>query len=309
MKIVLKELERSDKCAFEAFEKRYKRECGPDEVIPFSMNPKNLPFEIFFQEIEKCRKPETLPKGFVLAKYYLILNELNQIVGGINIRYQDNDFILNHAGHIGYGIAPWERNKGYAKEALKRMLLIAKNLGLNRILLTTNLDNIASSHVIMACGGVFEKQQDDKKFYWITLGDFQVEESAMALVVVDHKILSTKELIYDREVLSLPKGHVEGNETYIETAIRECQEETGIVLNASDVKASLKPFSYQFVDHHLKLISKTIYPILFMPKDFSNPIITEKRILSIQYLPLEVFLKECSYDNVRTIVMDALTYF
>lgn len=308
MKITLKEFSRSDQAAFEAFEKRYKMERFPNEVIPFSMNPKNLPFDLFYQELEACSNVETLPDGFVLAKYFLIVNEQDQIVGGINIRYQDNDFILNHAGHVGYGIAPWERNKGYAKEALKRMLLIAKNLGMNRILLTTDLDNTASQHVILACGGLFEKEHNNKRFYWINLGDFQIEESAMAIVIVDDQILAIEELIYGRTVLSLPKGHIEGTETHIKTAIRECFEETSVHLSEDDFLYELKPFLYEFVDHHLKLIKKIIYPILLTPPKQGHPFVKEERMLAAYYMPVYQFLEACSYDNVRYIVNDAINY-
>ncbi|MDE5565517.1 MAG: GNAT family N-acetyltransferase, partial [Anaeroplasmataceae bacterium] len=236
----LKELEFEDEVKFVSFCKRYQEECGA-EVIPYSMNPKNLPFKEFYQDINRCKSIETLPEGFVLAKYYLIWDENNEIVGGINIRYQDNDFILNHAGHIGYGIAPWERKKGYAKEALKQILLIARELGLEKVLLTTDENNIASQHVILSTGGVLEKTMNGKKFYWINIGPWKKEESAMAIVIVKNKILATKELVYGKVRLSVPKGHVENNETYIETAMRECFEETGIQLQKDNYKKSDEP--------------------------------------------------------------------
>lgn len=302
--VKLKELELEDEDVFVSFCKKYQEECG-NEVIPYSMNPKNLPFKEFYQDINRCKSLETLPEGFVLAKYYLIWNENNEIVGGINIRYQDNDFILNYAGHIGYGIAPWERNKGYAKEALKQMLLIARELGLDKVLLTTDENNIASQHVILATGGVLEKTLDGKKYFWINIGPWNKEESAMAIVIVGDKILATKELVYGKVRLSVPKGHVEKDETYVETAIRECFEETGIQLKKDNYKMDLNPFVIRFIDHHFKPIEKTIIPILFVLNDFLKPNITEERVLEVTYYGINDFLIQCSYDNVRTIVKEA----
>lgn len=307
MRIELKEIERNDEAAFTAFCERYKKECGK-EKIPFMLNPKNLPFGEFFKLLESCKQQETLPEGFVLAKYFLIRNENIKIVGGICLRYQDSDFVLNYAGHIGYGIAPWERNKGYAKAALKSMLVIAKDLGLNTLLLTTDIDNAASTKVIAANGGVLEKTENDKRFYRINLGAWKEEESAMAIVVVKNKILSTQENVYGRVVLSLPKGHIEANETHADTAIRECFEETGVEIARDDFLFELPAFVIKFVDHHFNLVKKTIYPVVFTPKTEKHPIITEERICQVKYMEKEKFLKECSYDNVRGIVKQAFDF-
>lgn len=57
-----------------------------------------------------------------------------------------------------------------------------------------------------------------------------IEQSAMAVVLCKGKILATVEDIYGRKVLSLPKGHNEQGETLLQTAIRECFEETNIIL-------------------------------------------------------------------------------
>lgn len=302
--VELREISSLDEELFCMFEARYKKECG-DEVIPYSLNPQNLPFSDFLKELDKCKQVETLPKGFVLAKYYLIYVD-GRIVGGLNLRYQDNDFILNHTGHIEYGIAPWERNKGYAKEALKRALLQAKILGMEKCLLTTDHDNLASQHVILSCGGVLEKETVEKKFYWITLEEWHKEESAMAIVFYQDKILATQELIYGREVLSCPKGHIEANESHLDTAIRECFEETNVILTKQDYVSEGEPYTIRFIDHHNQFVSKTIYPICFRVNSKGNPLVKEERIISIEYMEASLFLEQCSYENVKEMVRASL---
>ena len=61
-----------------------------------------------------------------------------------------------------------------------------------------------------------------------------IEQSAMAVVLCKGKILAIVEDIYGRKVLSLPKGHNEQGETLLQTAIRECFEETNIVWTLLD---------------------------------------------------------------------------
>lgn len=163
----IKEMELSDEAAFVEFERRYKTECG-NEPIPFSLNPKNLPYSDFFALLFRLKDKATCPESFVPATYYLMYAD-GKIVGAINLRRGDNDFILNYAGHIGYGVAPWERNKGYATQALKLCLNEARKIGMKRVLLTTDLNNIASQRVIAKCGGVFECDHGDKKLFWINL--------------------------------------------------------------------------------------------------------------------------------------------
>ena len=75
----------------------------------------------------------------------------------------------------------------------------------------------------------------------------KIEESAMAVVVCNGKILATNEMIYGRATLSLPKGHIEENETALKTSIRECYEETNIVINETNLVEKLTPYSYEFL--------------------------------------------------------------
>lgn len=129
------------------------------------------------------------------------------------------------------------------------------------------------------------------------------ELSAMAVVLCDENILVTKELIYGREVLSLPKGHKEENEALIDTAIRECFEETNIIITKNSFIKELEPFSYEFLTPSNKLIRKKIVPFLFKVNDKRKPLAKEKRIISADWLKMDDFLEKCSYENVKKIIM------
>ena len=107
----------------------------------------------------------------------------------------------------------------------------------------------------------------------------KIELSAMAVVTCNGKILSTNEMIYGKETVSLPKGHKEENESIIETAIRECYEETNIVITKDDLVKELTSYSYEFLTPSNKLIRKTIVPFLFEVKEEGNPIPKEERMI------------------------------
>ncbi len=129
-----------------------------------------------------------------------------------------------------------------------------------------------------------------------------IELSAMAVVMCDGRVLSTNELIYGKETLSLPKGHKEKNESLIEAAIRECFEETNIVISEEDLVRQLTPYSYEFLTPSNRLVRKTIVPFLFEVNEEGHPIPKEERILSVQWMNVAEFLEKCTYESVKFVI-------
>jgi len=78
-----------------------------------------------------------------------------EFCGRIQFRWQHNTVELPPycLGHIGYGVVPWKRNKGYAKQALQLMLDEIKYCGLPYVELTTDIENEVSQKIILKCGG------------------------------------------------------------------------------------------------------------------------------------------------------------
>lgn len=108
--------------------------------------------------------------------FFLLDIDRNILVGAINIRHYLNDYLLKYAGHIGDGIRPSERNKGYATEMIKLALIECKKLNINKVLMVCDKDNIASAKTIIKNGGVLENEFADEKGkiqqrFWITLSE------------------------------------------------------------------------------------------------------------------------------------------
>lgn len=101
--------------------------------------------------------------------------EPNRILGSISLRHRLNDFLLQVGGHIGYGVRPSARRQGVATAALGLALAQAESLGLQRVLITCQEDNIASARTIERHGGVLEDiratpDHGTVRRYWIDLG-------------------------------------------------------------------------------------------------------------------------------------------
>ena len=107
----------------------------------------------------------------VCASTFFMVDDNDFIVGMVNIRHTLNDKLLFHGGNIGYSIRPTERGKGYAKIALFLALKECFSLGLTRVLITAEDNNVPSYRTIEALGGIMEnKVLDDGKYfrrYWI----------------------------------------------------------------------------------------------------------------------------------------------
>ena len=110
-----------------------------------------------------------LPEGWVPAIQLVAFSEKGQAVGFLNLRLCLNDYLLEEGGHIGYSIRPSERGKGYAKEALRQGLQVAKQKNIKKALVTCSVENPASRAVIVENGGAFEDVRNGVERYWIDL--------------------------------------------------------------------------------------------------------------------------------------------
>ena len=94
-------------------------------------------------------------------------------VGAVNIRHYLTEEMLINAGHIGDGIRPSERRKGYATAMIGLALKEAKKLGIRRVLMVCDKDNIGSAKSIINNGGILENEVEVDSIveqrYWIDL--------------------------------------------------------------------------------------------------------------------------------------------
>lgn len=139
-----------------------------------------ITYEEWLLELEKSENIEYSNRmNRCPSKTFFVVRENdNRIVGMINIRYNiSKEKLETWASHIGYGIRPTERQKGYAKIALYLGLLEEQKIGEERILLKCDVDNIGSNRTILALGGKLEKTEPSEydstmiNYYWINVND------------------------------------------------------------------------------------------------------------------------------------------
>jgi len=113
--------------------------------------------------------------GFVPnSVFFLYDEERDKILGAVDIRHYLNKGLLFDGGHIGDGIRPSERKKGYATLLIKLSLDECKKLNINDCLIVCNKDNIGSKKSIINNGGIFSNEVmsdegDIEERYWIKI--------------------------------------------------------------------------------------------------------------------------------------------
>ena len=129
-------------------------------------------FSDYIQRVQNSIVGKNMLPGYVRADFYVAV-ENGEIVGRSSIRHELNDWLFQFGGHIGYAVRPGFRLKGFATQILGLSLQRAKQLGINRVLMTCNDDNLGSIKVIEKHGGELENRvESDGKFlrrYWITV--------------------------------------------------------------------------------------------------------------------------------------------
>lgn len=107
------------------------------------------------------------------STFFCLDEERNLIVGAVNIRHRLNDRLLLNGGHIGDGVRPSERRKGIATRMIGLALDECRKLGIERVLMVCDKENIASAKSIQRNGGVLENEVivdgTVEQRYWIEL--------------------------------------------------------------------------------------------------------------------------------------------
>lgn len=82
------------------------------------------------------------------STFFCLDEERDRIVGAVNIRHYLNEALLLNGGHIGDGVRPSERRKGIATQMIALALEECRKLGIEKVLMVCDKENIASAKSI-----------------------------------------------------------------------------------------------------------------------------------------------------------------
>jgi predicted acetyltransferase len=131
-----------------------------------------MPFARYLELLGEQARGVNLAPDHV-ASTFLFAFKGPRIVGRVAIRHELSGVLERIGGHIGYVVVPEFRRQGHATEILRLALHIAhEQLGLERVLLTCDDDNVGSIKTIESNGGVLAEvvtgpDLKPKRRYWI----------------------------------------------------------------------------------------------------------------------------------------------
>ena len=128
-------------------------------------------FDYYLNDLENKEGKDGLVPDSV---FFLLDIDRNRLLGAVNIRHYLNERLLKDGGHIGDGIRPSERGKGYGTEMVRLALIECKKLGINKVLMVCDKTNPASRKTIIKNGGILENEVIDEdgvieERYWINI--------------------------------------------------------------------------------------------------------------------------------------------
>lgn len=131
-----------------------------------------------FEAMLRLVNAEASAPGYAPSKTWWVRDtESGKLIGAVNIRAYLTKAGFEAWGHIGYGVRPSERRKGYATQMLQMALERCRGMHMDRVLLGCLEDNVASVKTIEKCGGKLENivcmatdgKQTRVRRYWIDL--------------------------------------------------------------------------------------------------------------------------------------------
>ena len=141
-------------------------------------NPKHIDDEWFIRTKSWYdRKEQGLVEGQPVSFHYWAIDN-GKFIGELQLRTEFPEKVMLDIGSIGYAVRVSEQGKGYGKTILRLGLELAKQHGMEKVLLTINEENKASIHVCEKLGGIWKdtieayndaEGQHLLRRYWITL--------------------------------------------------------------------------------------------------------------------------------------------
>ena len=142
-----------------------------EKIVPYAIRKNDYwDFDYYLQHLEIQVETD----GRVPDSTFFCLDEERDIfVGAVNIRHYLTKAMLLNGGHIGDGVRPSERRKGFATQMITLALEECKKLGIHRVLMVCDKENIGSAKSIQKNGGVLENEVIvdgvTEQRYWIEL--------------------------------------------------------------------------------------------------------------------------------------------
>ncbi len=142
-----------------------------EKIVPYAIRKVDYhDFEIYLDSLETKEGTQGKVPD---STFFSLDEERNIFLGAVNIRHYLNEALLLNGCHIGDGIRPSERRKGYATQMIGLALEECRKLGIDKVLMVCDKENVGSAKSIINNGGVLENEVVvdgvTEQRYWISI--------------------------------------------------------------------------------------------------------------------------------------------
>jgi len=147
-----------------------------EKFVPFVLAFDHRDFDAFLRRLDDCAHGIDLPPGFVAHSTHWLVHDRTEVVGVSNIRHALTPALRREGGHVGYGIRPGARRRGFGTAILRETLRCARELGIAPVLVTCAKANVGSAKSILHNGGRLDSEEyipdrnEIVQRYWIENG-------------------------------------------------------------------------------------------------------------------------------------------
>lgn len=142
-----------------------------EKIVPYAIRKSD--YRDFAQYLENLEIKEPIGTMVPDSTFFCLDEERDIFVGAVNIRHYLNEVMLLNGGHIGDGVRPSERRRGIATAMIGLALVECRKLGIDRVLMVCDKENVGSAKSIIRNGGVLENEVVvdgvTEQRYWIDM--------------------------------------------------------------------------------------------------------------------------------------------